>query len=410
MEITGTLKDKQEEIIKILGFDFDTFKNTANFEQGDADSFSKLTPKEAKDVVMKILQLSKFNELEKKCRDEYKVLFDEGARLKAEIEFLEKNIDWEEVDTSPLIARKREIEVESSTLRDTLTLISSQQETVYQVNNLEGTVRKLEALETCPTCKQSVSVEHRGFLIKEYASSISSLRKSIDYNIINKKELYNTSYNTLIAELANINTTLSINKEKKEKLLVLSTNKDIMRSRLEVIKKELEVYKNLIEAFGKNGIPSYIIDNVTPEIEGISNELLSLLNVDFSIEIGMKKELKSGGISDTFDIFIRRGKWIRKYSNYSGGEKFLIDLVLRIALSVILLRRKGCSNSTLILDEGMGALDGINAPKVLSLVQLVQTKYGFKKVLLITHIDSLKDMLENKIEVVKRDDFSEIKI
>jgi len=107
-ELVGTLKDKQEEIVKILGFDYETFKNTANFEQGDSDSFSILTPKEAKEVVMKILQLSRFADLEKICRENHKRLYEEGLSLKTEIDFLEKNIDWKEEDESALLKRKDE--------------------------------------------------------------------------------------------------------------------------------------------------------------------------------------------------------------------------------------------------------------------------------------------------------------
>src|SRR5574340_979620 len=113
MEILGNnLKDKQEELIRILGFDYETFRNTANFEQGGADSFSKLTPKEAKLAVMKILQLSKFDVLEKRCREIYKGLYDKGLQLKTQIEYMDKNIDWKEEDVEPHVKRQTEIETQ----------------------------------------------------------------------------------------------------------------------------------------------------------------------------------------------------------------------------------------------------------------------------------------------------------
>jgi exonuclease SbcC len=99
----------------------------------------------------------------------------------------------------------------------------------------------------------------------------------------------------------------------------------------------------------------------------------------------------------------------RPYYNYSGGEKFIIDLSLRIALSVILLRRKGCNNSTLIIDEGFGSLDNGNNDKVLKLISLIKEKFGFRRILVITHVTDIKDNLNKKIEVVKINKCSELR-
>jgi len=52
------LKATQDEINKVLGMDYDIFKNSCCIEQGQADSFSKLTPKEAGQLILDILQLN----------------------------------------------------------------------------------------------------------------------------------------------------------------------------------------------------------------------------------------------------------------------------------------------------------------------------------------------------------------
>ena len=63
------VKQGQGIINKILGADFSIYKNTSYFKQGDINAFSKLTPKEAKEVVMKILQLDNYNEYEKSAKE-----------------------------------------------------------------------------------------------------------------------------------------------------------------------------------------------------------------------------------------------------------------------------------------------------------------------------------------------------
>jgi len=401
-EIIGnSIKDKQEEIFRILGFDYETFKNTANFEQKASDSFSKLQPKDAKLLVMKILQLNQLEFVEKRCREEYKILFDKGSQLKTQLTFLKENIR-EEIDPSletNLLIEERSLEQDKIEWQKILTEIDELRQPAFQISQLEKTIKKFQDLDTCSECGQKVNPKHKQTIIKNKQEEIRLLKINKDYNLINKLELANTSYNNTITKLANVRNKLNTLKEKEEKIKQLLAIETKLQDELETIKQELDVYKELIEAFGKNGITSYIIDAVSPEIETIANDMLQKLDIDFSISIDTKKKLKSGEVSETFDINISNGKYVRPYYLFSGGESFLIDLALRIALSVILLRRKGCSNSTLIIDEGMGSLDTSNSKKVVALINMVQKSYGFKKVLLVTHVPQLQDQIQTKIEI-----------
>lgn len=411
-EVKGnTLKDKQEELIKILGFDYETFRNTACFEQGGSDSFSKLTPKEAKLAVMKILQLSKLEQKEKECREVYKKLFEKGTILKSQVEFMETNIDWKVEDTAPILKEIEDASTKLELLRTTIESINKQREIVFQINQLENTIGQFEALDVCPTCKQTVSEQHKTELLKGQRESLSVMKKTVDLDNINKLTLYNKQYNELIALIAEKRNTVKTIEDKKEKIKQLAETKEKAIQELEEIRVQLAVYKNLIEAFGKNGIPAHIIANTVPEIEAIANSLLDSLEVGFQISIATQKTLKDGNTSDTLDINITSGKFTRPYYLFSGGERFLIDLALRISLSIILLRRKGCNNSTLLIDEGLGSLDGVNSTKVVELINLIQTKYGFQKVLLVTHVLNIQDMVQRKVEVEKKftpDEHSEV--
>jgi len=411
VEVIGnTIKETQEYLIKILGFDYETFRNTANFEQGGSDSFSVLTPKEAKQVVMRILQLSKFEQLEKTCREKYKTLFEKGSTMKTQIEFMEKNLNLKEEDETPYNLRKqflgRELEMHTLALAE----ISKNETIQRQIDQLKETITKFNTLDTCPTCKQHVSTDHKGHVVFDLEKTIKELEETVDYNILNKTKLIKDNYTAIVTEIATNDTNLLAVKNNNIMIKRLVGDKENLEKNLNEIKEELNQYKSLIEAFGKNGIPSYIIQNTIPEITGIANDILQSLEVDFQVEIDTEKVLKTGEISDTLNISIRRGKYVRKYFNYSGGEKFLIDLSLRIALSLILLRRKGCNNSTLIIDEGLGALDKTNCPKVIKLINLIQERYGFQKVLLITHVEDIQDAIQNKITVVKHDTYSEVKL
>jgi len=182
---------------------------------------------------------------------------------------------------------------------------------------------------------------------------------------------------------------LKLGKEKKE------IGKELEKSR-----KEQNIYEKLIVAFGKNGIQALIIENVLPEIEEEANNLLSkLTNNSTQISIESLRDLKRGGIKETLDIKISDELGTRDYEMYSGGESFRIDFSLRIALSKLLTRRAGTKLRTLVMDEGFGTQDeeGID-----NLVQAIQSiRDDFDKILVITHLESLKNSFPVRIEVTK---------
>jgi exonuclease SbcC len=81
----------------------------------------------------------------------------------------------------------------------------------------------------------------------------------------------------------------------------------------------------------------------------------------------------------------------------SGGEEDLANLVLRLAISQMIAERAGQPFSLLILDEIFGSLDELRRASVLDLLRRLNDR--FEQVILITHIDSVRDMLDHVITV-----------
>jgi len=164
--------------------------------------------------------------------------------------------------------------------------------------------------------------------------------------------------------------------------------------------KQRDIYTNLQQAFGKKGIQAYIIDNVIPEIQATTNDILAGLDTGIRINIESQKELKKGGKAETLDITVLTEFGERPYTNYSGGEKTFIDFALRIALSIILTRRSKCKIQTLILDEVFGELDTVNKRIISKALRFIANRFDFKKILIISHAEELQDSFENVIRVV----------
>jgi exonuclease SbcC len=81
----------------------------------------------------------------------------------------------------------------------------------------------------------------------------------------------------------------------------------------------------------------------------------------------------------------------------SGGEEDLANLVLRLAISEMIAERAGHSFSLLILDEIFGSLDEARRHNVVDLLRRLQDR--FEQVILITHIESVREGLDRVITV-----------
>ncbi len=84
---------------------------------------------------------------------------------------------------------------------------------------------------------------------------------------------------------------------------------------------------------------------------------------------------------------------------YSGGEAFKVNLAMRIALSKVLAHRIGAPLPTLFIDEGFGSQDMVGRERILDLINAIGN--DFEKVLIITHLEDLKDGFEVRINVEK---------
>jgi DNA repair protein SbcC/Rad50 len=163
---------------------------------------------------------------------------------------------------------------------------------------------------------------------------------------------------------------------------------------------EQRSYRRLTEAFGRGGIPDLIIDNALPELEEEANRILGALSdYEMSVHFQMEKLTKTGKPRDTFDVLVHHDGGVRDFSMFSGGEAFRIAFSVRLAMSKLLVRRAGARLETLVVDEGFGTQDPQGRERLVEALNLARTE--FSKVLVITHVDDLKDLFGAQICVRK---------
>jgi exonuclease SbcC len=184
---------------------------------------------------------------------------------------------------------------------------------------------------------------------------------------------------------------LSGQRERQETLKVERDNLALRIQRLKLLEK----------SFGRDGVQALLIDHALPEIADHANELLDrLTGGDMTVTFGTQRELKSReGTRETLDITIADRNGARPYENYSGGEQFRVNFAIRLALSQLLARRAGAKLQTLVVDEGFGSQDPLGRQRLVEAINIVQD--DFACVLIITHLDELRDVFPTRIEVSK---------
>jgi exonuclease SbcC len=172
---------------------------------------------------------------------------------------------------------------------------------------------------------------------------------------------------------------------------------------------EKGIYEELRLAFGKKGVPALIIEAAIPEIEDEANALLTRITSGrMHLRFDTQRETVKGDTVETLEIKIADELGTRPYENYSGGEQFRVNFAIRIALSKLLARRAGAQLQTLVIDEGFGALDSTGRDKLVEAINAVQD--DFQRILIITHLDELKDAFPARIEVTKTAEGSQIQV
>jgi exonuclease SbcC len=207
-------------------------------------------------------------------------------------------------------------------------------------------------------------------------------------------------YDAVLARQAQGRKMLGAVEQKLERCAVLEKSKQEKSRALTRAAAEKGIYEELATAFGKKGIQALVIEQVLPEIEDEANRLLGrMTDSRMSVRLETQRLTKRGEPVETLDIRVSDELGTRSYEMFSGGEAFRIDFALRIALSKLLARRAGAPLPTLFIDEGFGTQDSSGREKLVEAINSIQD--DFEKIIVITHIEELKDAFPVRIEVTK---------
>lgn len=174
------------------------------------------------------------------------------------------------------------------------------------------------------------------------------------------------------------------------KLGSLETTMESLRKeqiRFQDVNRKWRTYDRLMHALSKRGIPLQIMSSQLPII---NSEIAKILQGVVSFAVELEADLNSNDM----EIFINYGDSRRIIETASGMEKMISALAIRVALLNVSCLPK---TDMLIIDEGFGTLDDLNVEACNRL--LVSLKKWFKNILIITHVDGVKDVVDNVIDI-----------
>ena len=182
------------------------------------------------------------------------------------------------------------------------------------------------------------------------------------------------------------------------RISALQNQKESIVERISEVKdleEQSKLFDYYLNALSKDGVSYELIEKSLPMIEGEVNNILGQI-VDF----GMQLEIDGKNIN----AYLVYGDQRWSLEMCSGMERFISGLAIRVALiNVCNLPRP----NFLVIDEGFGTLDSENLQSLFMLFTYLKTQFDF--VMIISHIDSMRDVVDDLIEIKKIEGFSQVK-
>ncbi len=238
------------------------------------------------------------------------------------------------------------------------------------------------------------------FVIKEF----ETVKKQVD-------EFYKKYQSSLdvFGEKKDLLAGLNLDLEKKEgeKKLLSQEIKNLKGkiSQLDEFKKQIKDEKKVVHYLGMLGevmvsFRTYLISRIRPTLSSYSSDFFERLTD------GKYRELE---LDENYNLLVYDNGNAYGIERFSGGEEDLANLCLRLAISEVITDRASGVFNFIILDEIFGSQDLFRRQNIMKALNGLSSK--FRQIFLITHVDDVKNDMENIITVLEEENGeSKIKI
>lgn len=421
-EVSAQIKTKTDEKSKLNTLNDVTIVESKPINQflDRLDKFGNVCP--VTELECSVLNEDYKKDLKKQKQEELQKNTEKSAEIKKQLEEIVKLI-------RELSQKQNDLENKSDTRQDTnkqLTncklllqsieesktkLVEKEKEFKDYLKQSETDVEKLN--------KQKSENEEK---IKEFNKNKNDLENKLDTSLDKKLKVASESIEITEKQISDIkfgseikNQKLGEVKSSLKKLEKMKEDIENFTKNNEEFTKQKKIYQSLTIIFGKDGIQKSIIKESIPMLENFTSEFLNIFNDD-SEKLKIKFDLdpktqdgeyKRGGGLDI--LVLEEGKEPKDLQMYSGGETVRIVFSIVLSLAKLLSLRAGKKHECLIIDEKIAKLDSRGIQQFGEVIAEISKIY--KQVFVITHVESLKDLISgNEIIVNKTDEGSLVSI
>jgi len=364
-------------------------------------------------------ELEKIGEKFNKVSEVRMIIEENGKKLKKNKIDQERNIEKLQKEIEELHREKGEQETLEKGLQDKERNLAFLKENLSSLGELNYNPAAHQELKT--TLDRLDKSNERFVALKQEMSKVPQLKEDLT-----QSENFLRGLNAEIEDLKNKinllsysedefkNTENKVEEKRKEvhqielNLKDLYHRKEVLSLELEKIKQEMEEtlkLKEELKSFGEDklyleklneiltGLRTSLISRIRPALSAYARELFLELTDGRYVDLELNEE---------YEIFIFDQGERFSIERFSGGEKDLANLCLRLAISLLISESSGVEFSFIILDEIFGSQDASRKENILR--GLAKLKNRFRQIFLITHIDDIKDSVENLITVLEDED------
>jgi len=301
------------------------------------------------------------------------------VRQETILKALEQDYSSDEITSLKAVIIDLEVRIKTlESLRQELATKQLQQE------NLEGRVSLLE--HQIPQYQDDIKYYNDNIEAYENLSSLNRDLQAITKTVDNKQKACDRCRKQLLELMSEKGSNQRLIEEAREGI-----------QKVKDAERDYIAYDLFVQATHPNGISYEVIKSMLSVINTEISTVLSSI-VDFEVMIDDD--------GSSLEIYLKHPKFDpRPLSMGSGAEKTIASMAIRLALiSISSLPRP----DFFILDEPATALDAEHMEGFVRLLQMIKTH--FKTVLLITHLESLKDVVDKTIDIDKVDGYAQVKL
>lgn len=321
---------------------------------------------------------------------------DEKSKKEKEIDIFLKNVEKETLEKEKLLREEQAITKKRNYLQSQL---REKEKIITTVENLSKEIKYEEK-----------EIEHKKTNLKKIHSIKFDLK---EFELVKKQvDIFYKKYQELLEKLGNKKDEMNLLKidfEKKEgeEKLIFQEIKNISEKidGLNEFKKRIKDEKNSVQYLGMlseimSSFRIHLISRIRPTLSDYASDFFGRLTDNKYNEIEL---------DENYNLMVYDEGKLYNIERFSGGEEDLANLCIRLAISEVITERASGIFNFIILDEIFGSQDAIRRQNIMKALNGLSSK--FRQIFLITHIDDLKNNMENVIHISENENgISTIKI